>query len=78
MSAPHQGRQSPSPQNQTDEQQAPLASGKTPAQFRQESMDKAQRGAQGLESNPKHPLEDIEARKFSKGPGNKSSQLYDE
>ncbi|KAE8148051.1 hypothetical protein BDV25DRAFT_142184 [Aspergillus avenaceus] len=54
MSAPHQGRQSPPPEQQTGAQQRdPVASGHT-----------------SHESNPKHILEDIEAKKFTKGPGN--------
>lgn len=70
MSAPNPGRQSPPPETQSNEQQAPLVSGKTPAEFRESSKQMAQRGAEGLSSNPKHILEDHEAKKFAKGPGN--------
>ncbi|GES57950.1 hypothetical protein ATEIFO6365_0004002600 [Aspergillus terreus] len=70
MSAPYPGRQSPDPETQSNNQQAPLTSGKTTAEFREESKNLAQKGTQNLTSNPEHPLEKIEAAKFSKGPGN--------
>ncbi|KAE8134970.1 hypothetical protein BDV38DRAFT_285354 [Aspergillus pseudotamarii] len=72
MSAPNSGRQSPPPERQTgSQQQDPVASGHT-----QHGIHGDSKGASedtkfhGLESNPKHPLEDIEAKKFTKGPGN--------
>ncbi|KAG2412441.1 hypothetical protein HFD88_009998 [Aspergillus terreus] len=70
MSAPYPGRQSPDPETQSNNQQAPLTSGKTTAEFREESKNLAQKGTQNLTSNPEHPLEKIEAAKFTKGPGN--------
>ncbi|OGM40233.1 hypothetical protein ABOM_011108 [Aspergillus bombycis] len=72
MSAPNSGRQSPPPERQTGaQQQDPVASGHT-----QHGIHGGSKGASedtkfhGLSSNPKHILEDIEAKKFSKGPGN--------
>ncbi|KAL4888940.1 hypothetical protein BDV59DRAFT_205659 [Aspergillus ambiguus] len=70
MTSLYPGRESPDPETQSDEQKAPLASGKTAAEFRERSKSMAEKGPKNLESNPKHPLEDIEARKFSKGTGN--------
>lgn len=75
MSAPSSGRQSPPPESQSGiQQQDPPASGKIGAsserpgpEFAQKESDK-QKGQLG--SNPEHPLEKIEAAKFSKGTGN--------
>ncbi|KAK6814744.1 hypothetical protein RU639_009875 [Aspergillus parasiticus] len=72
MSAPNSGRQSPPPEKQTGaQQQDPIASGHTQHGIHGDSK-KASEDTKfhGLESNPKHPLEDIEAKKFEKGPGN--------
>ncbi|KAI9036699.1 uncharacterized protein KD926_001393 [Aspergillus affinis] len=73
MSAPNQGRQSPSPERQTGaQQQEPPSSGNINPQYKSSSSssrDQTQQGG-GLSSNPKHILEDIEAKKFTKGVGN--------
>ncbi|PYH89656.1 hypothetical protein BO71DRAFT_434596 [Aspergillus ellipticus CBS 707.79] len=70
MSAPNPGRQSPSPSRQTGAQQKdPLSQGK--AQQTYPAPEHSSEGVPhdeqvaGLTSNPKHPLEDIEAKKFS-------------
>ncbi|PLB48084.1 hypothetical protein P170DRAFT_437796 [Aspergillus steynii IBT 23096] len=72
MSAPNQGRQSPDPERQTGaQQQEPPSSGNITSQLKgssEQSRQEAQQG--GLTSNPKHILEDVEAKKFTKGPGN--------
>lgn len=72
MSAPHQGRQSPDPERQTGaQQQEPPSSGNMNPQYKG-SSEQSREATQlsGLSSNSKHILEDIEARKFVKGPGN--------
>ncbi|PWY73713.1 hypothetical protein BO70DRAFT_398935 [Aspergillus heteromorphus CBS 117.55] len=74
MSAPNPGRQSPSPERQTGAQQRdPISQGK--AQHKYPPPEHSTQGqglsqeeqTAGLSSNPKHPLEDIEAAKFTKG-----------
>lgn len=71
MSAPNAGRQSPEPERQTGAQlQDPVSSGKTASEYRGEpNHSKRESDAAKytkLESNPHHPLEDIEARKYEK------------
>ncbi|KAE8390764.1 hypothetical protein BDV23DRAFT_154307 [Aspergillus alliaceus] len=69
MSAPRSGRQSPPPEHQTGaQQQDPPSSGHTSQGIHKDTSGRSQ--VEGLTSNPKHPLEDIEAKKFEKGPGN--------
>lgn len=76
MSAPYPGRQSPPPERQSGAQQGdPPASGKIgnpsvrpESDFAQQESD--QHKAHGLQSNPEHPLEKVEAAKFNKGTGN--------
>jgi hypothetical protein len=71
MSAPYPGRQSPEPETQSGAQQRdPPSHGKldggasTAPEF---SYEKPNQKAPVLDgSNPKHPLEDIEAAKFKK------------
>ncbi|KAF7624325.1 hypothetical protein AFLA_008035 [Aspergillus flavus NRRL3357] len=72
MSAPNSGRQSPPPEKQTGaQQQDPVASGHTQHGIHGDSKGASEdTKLHGLESNPKHPLEDIEAKKFEKGTGN--------
>lgn len=78
MSAPASGRQSPPPERQSGiQQQDPPASGKIgdassssrPAPEFAQQESEAQK-ANVLTSNPEHPLDKIEAAKFSKGTGN--------
>lgn len=71
MSAPNAGRQSPDPERQTGaQQQDPVSSGRTAPEYRGEpNHSKRESDATKytkLESNPHHPLEDIEARKYEK------------
>lgn len=69
MSAPNAGRDSPDPERQTGAQQQDVpGSGKVGG----EETDKAQQAGkdtsvEGLESNPKGPLEDAAQEKLSKG-----------
>ncbi|PTU18457.1 hypothetical protein P175DRAFT_0503253 [Aspergillus ochraceoroseus IBT 24754] len=86
MTSRYPGRESPSPSRQSREEQEPFCSGhlrdeydntkrgQGPAQPREHaskaSMSEQERQLAGLESNPVHPLEEIEARKFRKGVGN--------
>ncbi|RAL03415.1 uncharacterized protein BO80DRAFT_462640 [Aspergillus ibericus CBS 121593] len=70
MSAPHAGRQSPSPSRQTGaQQQDPPSEGKAQPQYAppEHSAQDHESQTAGLTSNPKHPLEDIESAKFTKG-----------
>ncbi|PYH47596.1 uncharacterized protein BP01DRAFT_354801 [Aspergillus saccharolyticus JOP 1030-1] len=71
MSAPNSGRQSPPPESQTGaQQQSPPSKGQTGETYSTRSGGAAQEQSEntksGLQSNPKHPLEDIEAAKYSK------------
>ncbi|EAW13878.1 uncharacterized protein ACLA_069060 [Aspergillus clavatus NRRL 1] len=70
MSAQKSGRQSPPPETQTGaQQQDPVSAGKTEPELRgdpQHSQRESDETKSKLESNPKHPLEDIEAAKYSK------------
>lgn len=72
MSAPNQGRQSPDPERQTGaQQQDPPSSGNIDSNLKGSSQQSRQETqASGLSSNPKHVLEDVEEKKFSKGTGN--------
>ncbi|KAL4914726.1 hypothetical protein BDW62DRAFT_137646 [Aspergillus aurantiobrunneus] len=85
MSAPYAGRQSPPPETQTGAQEnSPPGSGRVdpkfapPPEYAPKTMDSQQRQRKsveesqtaGLSSNPIHILDDIEERKFRKGPGN--------
>lgn len=83
MSARFSGRQSPPPESQTGAQEnSPPGSGRTDAKFApppeyapktaESHQDKNEEQSQlsGLTSNPVHPLEEIEARKWRKGTGN--------
>merc|ERR1712187_681935 len=82
MSAQLCGRQSPPPECQTGPQEnSPTGSGHIDHKFAPGpeyaplTADAERRGVEnphtaGLTSNPKHILEDIEARKYHKGPGN--------
>lgn len=71
MSAPNAGRQSPDPETQTGkQQQAPPASdpnkqGQAPSDDHPADASKDQ--LKGLESNPKHALQDASDAKVSKG-----------
>ncbi|KAJ5281703.1 hypothetical protein N7478_007075 [Penicillium angulare] len=73
MSAPNAGRQSPSEDRQSGAQQRDVpgsgkiggSSSRPEPEFSQQSSDKSK--SDTLESNPKHPLEDIEAAKYAKG-----------
>jgi len=68
MSAPNQGRQSPDPENQTGAQQQD-APGSGKVDHDTESSDtkgKSNNALEGLESNPKGPLEDAAKEKISK------------
>ncbi|KAJ5368501.1 uncharacterized protein N7496_008261 [Penicillium cataractarum] len=72
MSAPYPGRQSPEPETQSGIQQRdPPSHGKlgdpSTRQAPEFSYEKPEAKAPVLDgSNPKHPLEDIEAAKFKK------------
>ncbi|OOQ85392.1 hypothetical protein PEBR_26322 [Penicillium brasilianum] len=72
MSAPRPGRQSPEPETQSGAQQRDPPShgkldGSSTSQAPEFSYEKADPKANTLGgSNPKHPLEDIEAAKFKK------------
>lgn len=82
MSAKLSGRQSPPPESQSGPQEnSPPGSGHIDHKFAPGpeyapmTADAERRGVEnphtaGLTSNPKHILEDIEARKYHKGPGN--------
>ncbi|PKX98814.1 uncharacterized protein P174DRAFT_447393 [Aspergillus novofumigatus IBT 16806] len=61
MSAQNSGRQSPPPETQSGAQQQD-----PPRRERPSPSFVATRSIRSLESNPKHPLEDIEAAKYSK------------
>ncbi|KAL3457355.1 hypothetical protein BJX64DRAFT_293229 [Aspergillus heterothallicus] len=59
MSARLSGRQSPPPEDQTGKQEnSPPGSGRTDPKYAPPP------------DNPVHPLEEIEAAKYKKGPGN--------
>lgn len=69
MSAPHPGRQSPSPERQSGAQQQDtpgtgrtgLGSHPSPEEVSRAAKEFQER----MESNPEHPLDRIEAEKFS-------------
>ncbi|RAH47045.1 uncharacterized protein BO95DRAFT_359712 [Aspergillus brunneoviolaceus CBS 621.78] len=72
MSAPNSGRQSPPPESQTGaQQQSPPSQGQTGQTYEtrpgQAAQEQSENTKSSLSSNPKHPLEDIESAKFSKG-----------
>lgn len=71
MSAPNAGRQSPPEERQSDiQQRAVPGSGKIGSSSRpapEFSKQESENDKSKLASNPKHPLEDIEAAKFAKG-----------
>jgi len=78
MSAPKQGRQSPSPSRQPGaQQQETVASGKTESYAEERRRggkgeeereeEEKRRGVEGLESNPRGPLEDSAAEKVRRG-----------
>lgn len=63
------GRESPAPESQTAEQQAPLCQGRICPSLRQEAQIRLQKASEndnisGLESNPVHPLEGPEMAKY--------------
>ncbi|KAH1270919.1 hypothetical protein KXW98_004903 [Aspergillus fumigatus] len=71
MSAQNSGRQSPPPETQSGaQQQDPPSAGKTQSELRGDPQHSQRESNETkewkLESNPKHPLEDIEAAKYSK------------
>jgi len=73
MSAPKQGRQSPSPSRQPGaQQQETVASGKTESyeeggEEKGGEEEERRSGVEGLESNPRGPLEDSAAEKVRRG-----------
>ncbi|CAI7613683.1 unnamed protein product [Penicillium viridicatum] len=67
MSAPYSGRQSPPPERQSGAQlQDTPGSGKTDVGTHPEP-EFSQHSDNVLTSNPEHPLEKIEAEKYTKG-----------
>ncbi|KAI9895021.1 MAG: hypothetical protein M1814_000244 [Vezdaea aestivalis] len=68
MSAPNQSRQSPPPEEQSEKQVGAPASGKADAAPSADSSKKSsdQTKLEGLESNPKGPLEDKAKEKVTK------------
>ncbi|OAA74095.1 hypothetical protein ISF_00996 [Cordyceps fumosorosea ARSEF 2679] len=70
-----EGRESPSPQRQTGAQlHDPPGHGVHSENKTSEQVEEASKSElENLSSNPRGPLEDAVERKFSKGPGNKTS-----
>ncbi|KAK5095740.1 hypothetical protein LTR70_003410 [Exophiala xenobiotica] len=64
MSAPNEGRQSPPPQDQSDAQAGKTAGGKLDKS--EDKNEDKENQLEGLESNPKHILEDEADKKTSK------------
>ncbi|KAK3705482.1 hypothetical protein LTR37_013299 [Vermiconidia calcicola] len=70
MSAPNEGRQSPDPENQTNRQQASTAGNPNEqgqASSNEAPADDSTSTLKGLESNPKHALQDAADAKTAKG-----------